>query len=191
MVALKLGLIESLSRLCLLRPDFGRNADWLLEQCHRIWLAVGINGSWKRLFLAWLIALKNCRKWSAVSGEKDFAFFFCVLRSSVRKICLDMCLGNSENSDGCPYLLRICFIYGTNVSVSRSWIPLQVVDREQGAFWFTNWVQVEILSVLKLVSFESFSPVAEVGKLLFRSTHGSEKFWYRTLVEQDLLIITL
>ena len=124
--------------------------------------------------------------------REGFCFlFFVVLRSSVRKICLDMCLGNSENSDGCPYLLRICFIYGTNVSVSRRWIPLQVVDREQGAFWFTNRVQVEILSVLKLVSFESFSPVAEVGKLLFRSTHGSEKFWYRTLVEQDLLIITL
>ena len=30
--------------------------------------------------------------------------------------------------------------------------------------------------VLKLVSFESFSPVAEVGKLLFRSTHGLKLF---------------
>ena len=37
-----------------------------------------------------------------------------------------MCHGNSENSHGCSYLLRICFIYGTNVSVSRSSIPLQV-----------------------------------------------------------------
>ena len=32
----KIGLIQTLSRLCSLRPDFGRNADWLLEQCHRI-----------------------------------------------------------------------------------------------------------------------------------------------------------
>ena len=34
-----------------------------------------------------------------------------------------------------------------------------------------------------------FSPVAEVGKLSFPSTHGSEKVWYRILVEQNLLII--
>ena len=48
-------------------------------------------------------------------------------------------------------------IYGTiNVSVSWRRIPLQVVDLEQRAFWFTNdGVQVEILSMLKLVSFES------------------------------------
>ena len=26
--------VVSRSRLCSLRPDFGRNADWLLEQCH-------------------------------------------------------------------------------------------------------------------------------------------------------------
>ena len=113
-LTLKLGLIQTLTSLCSLRPDFGCNADWLLEQCHRIWLAVGINRSWK------------C---SAVSGEKDFAVSFIVLCSYGRKICLNMCYGYSENSGGCSYLLRICFIYRTNVSVSRSWIPLQVVDR--------------------------------------------------------------
>ena len=49
----------------------------------------------------------------------DFAVFFIVLWSQYsRKICLNMCPGNSENSDSCSYLLRICFIYGTNVSVS-------------------------------------------------------------------------
>ena len=37
---LKLGLIQTLRSLCSLGPDFGRNADWLLEQCHKIWLAV-------------------------------------------------------------------------------------------------------------------------------------------------------
>ena len=47
-------------------------------------------------------------------------FFFIVLWSYGRKIWLNMCHGNSENSYGCSYLLRICFIYGTNVSVSRS-----------------------------------------------------------------------
>ena len=73
---------------------------------------------------------------------------------------VNMChwIGNSENSGGCSYLLRICFICGTNVSVSQSWIPLQVADREQGAFWFTNKrVQIKILSILKLVSFESLA----------------------------------
>ena len=42
--------------------------------------------------------------------------------------------------------------------LSRSRIPLQVVDLEQGAFSFTNKrVQVEILSMLKLVQFESLT----------------------------------
>ena len=44
------------------------------------------------------------------------------------------------------------------MSVSWSWTPVQVVDREQGAFWFTNKrVQIKILSILKLVSFESLA----------------------------------
>ena len=55
-LTLKLGLIQTLTSLCSLQPDFGHNADWLLEQRHRIWLAVGINGSWKSLFLAWLFS---------------------------------------------------------------------------------------------------------------------------------------
>ena len=70
--------------------------------------------------------------------------FFIFLRYCGRKLCLNMCHGNSENSDDCLYL-RIFLIYGTNVSVSQSRIPLQVV-----AFWFTNKrMQVEILSMLK------------------------------------------
>ena len=40
----------------------------------------------------------------------DFAVFFIVLWSYSRKICLNMCHGNPENSDGCSYLLTICFI---------------------------------------------------------------------------------
>ena len=105
------------------------------------------------------------REWSAVGGEKDrfcWSFFFIiVLWSYRRKICLNMCHGNSKNSDGCSYLLRICFICGTNVSVSQSWISLQVVDHEQCvecAFWFTNKrMQIKILSILKLVSFDSLA----------------------------------
>ena len=45
---------------------FDRSADWLLEQCHRIRLAVGITGSLKPLFLAWLncaaVELENLRE---------------------------------------------------------------------------------------------------------------------------------
>ena len=45
---------------------FDRSADWLLEQCHRIRLAVGITGSLKLLFLAWLncaaVELENLRE---------------------------------------------------------------------------------------------------------------------------------
>ena len=113
-------------------------------------MSLDLIGCWNHRKLKALIprvaaALKN-REWSAISGEKDFAVFF---------ICLNMYHGNSENSDGCPYLLRICLIYGTYVRVSRSWVPMQVVNFEEGAFWFTNkQVQVESLSMLKLVSFE-------------------------------------
>ena len=61
------------------------------------------------------VALKNLREWSAVGGEKDFVdSFILFLRSCGGKICLNKCHGNSENSDGCPYLLGICLIYGTS-----------------------------------------------------------------------------
>ena len=102
--------VASRSRLCSLRPDFGRNADWLLEQCHKIWLAIRNTGSWKRLF-ARVVAFVNDPPWAA-ERRIDFAVYFIVLWSYGRKICLNMCRGNSENSYGCSYLLRICSIYG-------------------------------------------------------------------------------
>ena len=96
MLLLKLGLIQTLSRLCSLRQDFGRNADWLLGQCQRIWLAVEINRSWKRLFLAWLIAVENLLEWSAVSGDWEgfcsrlffSSYCFTILSSHVWKISI-------------------------------------------------------------------------------------------------------
>ena len=104
MLPLKLGLIQSLTSLCSRRPDFGRNADWLLEQWNRIWLAVEINGGW-------MIRRRQ---------RKGFCYlFFIVLWFCGRKICLNTCHTNSENSNGCPYLFRICFIYGTYVSLDR------------------------------------------------------------------------
>ena len=65
----KIGLIQTLSRLCSLRPDFGRNAAMPQD-------LIEINGSWKCFFLAWLIAVKNLREWSSVSGEQESAVFF-------------------------------------------------------------------------------------------------------------------
>ena len=76
---LKLGLIQTLSRLCSLRPDFGRNADWLLEQCHKIWLAVGNAGSWKRLFLAWLCSWMTRRRRREGSILLSFSLFYIFL----------------------------------------------------------------------------------------------------------------
>ena len=48
---------------------------------------------------------------SSAERRMDFAVFFIVLWSYGRKLCLNMCHGNSENSYGCSYLLMICFIY--------------------------------------------------------------------------------
>ena len=60
---LKLGLIQTLSRLCSLRPDFGRNADWLPE----VESAYSSRGCF--------------REWSVVGGEKDrfCCLFYCFM----------------------------------------------------------------------------------------------------------------
>ena len=96
------------------------------------WLAVrtmpqDLIGCWNQRKLKALIPRVVVFANDQPSAERriDFAVFFIVLWSYGRKICLNMYHGNSENSYGCSYLLWICFIYGTNVSVSRSWIPLQ------------------------------------------------------------------
>ena len=74
------------------------------------------------------------------------SFFFIVLRSCGRKISLSVCHGNSENSNGCTYFLRICSIYGTNLSELRSRKPQQVVDREENAFFIAvQGIFVEII----------------------------------------------
>ena len=70
------GLIQTLTSLCSLRPDFGRNTDWLLEQCHKIWLAVGITRSWKYLFLAWLFLWIIYRRQREGSILLSFLLFY-------------------------------------------------------------------------------------------------------------------
>ena len=79
-------------------------------------------GCWKRWKLKALIPRVVVFVNYLLSAKRkvDFAVFFIVLCSHGRKICLSMYHGNSENSHGCSYLLWICFIYGTIVSVSRS-----------------------------------------------------------------------
>ena len=84
---LKLGLIQTLSRLCSLRPDFGRNADWLLGQCHKFWLAVGNAGSWKRLFLAWLFSWMIRRRWREGSILLSFLLFYGLMVGKYALIC--------------------------------------------------------------------------------------------------------
>ena len=84
----------------------GRNADWL-SQTPEVESALS----------PWL----NSRMIRRPRREGSILLsFVVVLWSYGRKICLDMCHGNSENSYGCSYLLTICFSYGTNVGVSRS-----------------------------------------------------------------------
>ena len=71
-------------------------------------------GCWNQRKFESAYSSRGCREWFAIGGEKDrfCRLFFIVLWSYGRKICLNMCHGNSENSYGCSYLLRICFIYG-------------------------------------------------------------------------------
>ena len=80
-------MIQTLSRLRSLRPDFGRNAYWLLEQCHKIWLAVGNAGSWKHLFLAWLFSWMIRRRWREGSILLSFLLFYGLMVGKYALIC--------------------------------------------------------------------------------------------------------
>ena len=84
---LKLGLIQTITSLYSLRPDFGRNADWLLEQCNKIWLAVGNAGSWKRLFFAWLFSWMIRRRRREGSILLSFLLFYGLMVGKYALIC--------------------------------------------------------------------------------------------------------
>ena len=109
-----------------LRPDFGRNADWLSEQCFRIWLAVEINGSWQHLFLAWLFSWMIRRRRRGKSILLPFLLFYGLMAGKYVLICA---IEIQKIHMVVHIFLRNSFIYGTNVSVSRPWIPLQVGNR--------------------------------------------------------------
>ena len=85
----------------------------------QLWLAVrtmpqDLIGCWNQRKLKALIPRVVVFANDQPSAERriDFSVLFIVLWSYSRKISFNMCHGNSENSDGCSYLLRICFIYG-------------------------------------------------------------------------------
>ena len=122
------------------QPTFEMTLTWDQAQFERFWyiLSNGYRWNWAwyklihvcarygQILAVTLIGCRKRRKLKALiprvvvfgndpsSAEKriHFAVFFIVLWSYGRKICLNMCHGNSENSYGCSYLLRICFIYG-------------------------------------------------------------------------------
>ena len=145
-ILLKLDLIQTLVNKFVLTAARFWLQCWLASKTisHKIWLAVGINGSWKHLFLAWLFSWMISRRRREGS---IFPSFFIVLWSYSRKICLN----------NCPWKFRK-LTDGHSLTVSQSWISLQVVDHKKGALWFTNKrVQIKILSILKLVSFESLA----------------------------------
>ena len=75
-----------LSPLCSLLPDFGREADW--RKCRKL-----------KALIPRVVVFMN----DPLSAERkiDLDVFFIVLWSYGRKICLNMCHGNSENSYGC------------------------------------------------------------------------------------------
>ena len=79
--------MQTITSLCSLEPDFGRNVDWLLEQCHKIWLAVGNTGSWKRLFLAWLFSWMIRRRWREGSILLSFLSFYGLMVGKYALIC--------------------------------------------------------------------------------------------------------
>ena len=77
-------------------------------------------------------------------------------------------------------------LYLQNVSVWRSWIPLQVVDCEQGVFRLTNkQVQIKILSILKMGSFESLSgnDLSERGTQAEAHCERNFQLWNRETVK--------
>ena len=104
---------------------------------------------------------------SSVERRIDFAVFFVVLWSYGRKICLNMCHGNSENSCGCSYLLRICLIYGKWVYREvESLCKLLTANKVHFDLPTNVGVQIKILSILKLVSFKSLTEKNFLGDRL-------------------------
>ena len=88
-ILLKLDLIQTLVNKFVLTAARFWLQRWLAIRTisHKIWLAVGINGSWKHLFLAWLFSWMISRRRREGS---IFPSFFIVLWSYSRKICLNM-----------------------------------------------------------------------------------------------------
>ena len=156
---LKLGLIQTLSRLCSPRPNFGRNADWLLEQCYKIWLAVGINGSWKRLFLAWLFSRMISRRRREGSIFVSFLLFYGLIVGKYALICV---MEIQKIQIVVHIFSGFALFTGTNVSVSQSWISascwprtmcrMYLVIYQQTSANPTNTIHVKTVFIWKFTS---------------------------------------
>ena len=151
-------LIDSLWRLSLkvgpdtnshkfVLTDFGRNADWLLEQCHKIWLDFGIKGSWKRLFPAWLFSWMIRRRRREGSIFLSFLLFYglmvgkyasnCALEIQKIKMLIHIFVGFA-------LFAQLMWVYHGVASLCKV---------EQCAFWFTNkrvQSNYKLLSILNL-----------------------------------------
>ena len=155
---LKLGLIQTLTSLCSLRPDFGRNADWLLEQCHKIWLAVGINGNWRHIFLAWLFSRTISRRRREGSILLSFLLFYGLIVGKYALICameIQKIKMVVHMFSGFALFTELMWVYRRVESLCQ----LLTANNVQNVPFdlLTNRVQIKISSILKLVSFENFS----------------------------------
>ena len=101
-----------------------------------------------------------------------YFYFFTVLWW---KIFLNMCQGNSEKSNGCPYLLRICTIHGTNESVSRE----SLCRTRCLLIYQQTSARQNTVTILKLVSFERLA-----GKDFFERGTQAEAHCERNLNRQ-------
>ena len=114
---LKLGLIQTI----IVCARYGQIlAVTLIGCCHKIWLAVGNAGSWKRLFLAWLFSWMIRRRRREGSNLLSFLLFYGLMVGKHVPWKFRKFIWLFISSQDLLYLRK--------VSVSRSWIPLQVVD---------------------------------------------------------------
>ena len=147
---LKSGLIQTLTSLYSLRPDFGHNADWLLEQRHRIWLAVEINRSWKSSFLAWLFLRMISHGQREGSILLSFFVLFFLIVGKYAWICAKE-IQKIHIFSGFALFMELKWVYRRVESLCKLLTLNNVLNVQ------ITRVQIKILSILKLVSFESLA----------------------------------
>ena len=120
------------------------------------WLAVGINGSWKRWFLAWLFSWMIRRRRREGSILLPFLLFYGLMVGKYALIC-------AMEIQKIHMVVHI--FYGFALFTELMWVYRGVeslckllTDNKVPFDQFTDKrVQIQILSILKLVSFESLA----------------------------------